>query len=70
MLSLQPAKIQKTTFSDDRQHLDDDPVVAGQGPGDLGRVPIRQQFDAHCGIITNILFGSGYAGLGKDRLRR
>src|SRR5215813_5209500 len=44
--------------------LDDDPVVAGKNASDLALVPLGQEFDAHSGIITDILFGSGYAGLG------
>jgi hypothetical protein len=44
--------------------LDDDPVVTGEDPSDLVPVSFRQQFDAHPGIIVNILFGSGLAGLG------
>src|SRR5215831_14441955 len=45
--------------------LDDDPVVAGKNASDLALVPLGQEFDAHSGIITDILFGSGYAGLGS-----
>jgi hypothetical protein len=44
--------------------LDDDPVVAGENASDLALVPLCQEFDAHSGIITDILFGSGSAGLG------
>jgi hypothetical protein len=44
--------------------LNDDPVVAGQNAGDPALVAFRQEFDAHSGIIIDILFGSGYAGLG------
>src|SRR5262245_34670549 len=44
--------------------LDDDPVVARKNASDLALVPLGQKFDAHSGIITDILFGSGYAGLG------
>src|SRR5215510_4855888 len=47
--------------------LDDDPVVAGKNASDLALVPLGQEFDAHSGIITDILFGSGYAGLGVFR---
>src|SRR5215813_1715002 len=47
--------------------LDDDPVVAGKNASDLALVPLGQEFDAHSGIITDILFGSGYAGLGFPR---
>src|SRR5262249_34913554 len=47
--------------------LDDDPVVAGKNASDLALVPLGQEFDAHSGIITDILFGSGYAGLGGPR---
>src|SRR5712691_10756749 len=49
--------------------LDDDPAVAGEHTGDLALVPFCQEFDAHSGIITDILFGSGYAGLGKTPVR-
>jgi len=44
--------------------LDDDPSVAGEEARDLALVAFRQEFHAHSGIITNVLFGSGYAGLG------
>jgi hypothetical protein len=44
--------------------LHDDPVVTGKYAGDLALVPIRQEFNAHSGIIIVILFGSTYAGLG------
>src|SRR5215467_11765384 len=44
--------------------LNDDPVIAGQSDGDPALVPFRQEFDAHSGIIIDIQFGSGYAGLG------
>jgi len=43
--------------------LDDDPVVAGKNASDLALVPFCKEFDAHSGIIADILFGSGYAGL-------
>jgi hypothetical protein len=42
-----------------------DPVVAGENAGDPALVPLRRQFEARSGIITDILFGSGSAGLGK-----
>jgi len=45
--------------------LDDDPVVARQSAGDPALVPFRQEFEAHLSIIIDILFGSGYAGLGS-----
>jgi hypothetical protein len=45
--------------------LDDDPVVTGENASDLALVPLCQKFDAHSGIITNGLLGSGYAGLGN-----
>src|SRR5437879_11624040 len=38
--------------------------VAGENASDLALVPLGQKFNAHSGIITDILFGSGYAGLG------
>jgi lipid A disaccharide synthetase len=44
--------------------LDDDPVVAGENASDLVLVSLGQKFDAHSGIIADILFGSGSAGLG------
>ena len=44
--------------------MDDDPVVAGENASDLALVPLCKKFDAHSGIIADILFGSGYAGLG------
>jgi hypothetical protein len=44
--------------------LNDDPVVAGENTGNPALVSIRQKFNAHSGIITDILFGSGCAGLG------
>jgi hypothetical protein len=50
-----------------RRPLKDDPVVAGENASDLALVALCQEFHAHPGIITDILFGSGYAGLGhKD----
>src|ERR1051325_9549838 len=33
--------------------LDDDPVIAGKNSDDLIPVPLRQKFDAHCGIVTD-----------------
>jgi hypothetical protein len=48
---------------------DDDPIVAGENASDLALVPLCQEFDAHSGIITNGLFGSGYAGLGSSARR-
>src|SRR5205823_2943753 len=50
--------------------LDDDPVVAGENASDLALVPFCKEFDAHSGIIADILFGSGYAGLGGSRQYR
>ena len=53
--------------------LHDDPVIAGENASNLALVPLGQEFNAHSGIISDILFGSGYAGLGilgriyKDR---
>jgi hypothetical protein len=49
--------------------LDDDPVIAGEYANDLALLPLRQEFNAHSGIIIVTLFGSGYAGLGKIRKR-
>src|SRR5207253_1756326 len=40
--------------------------VAGENASDLALVPLGQKFNAHSGIITDILFGSGYAGLGAS----
>src|SRR5215470_3781804 len=45
--------------------LYDDPVVARQNASNLALVPLGQEFNAHAGIISDILFGSGYAGLGS-----
>jgi hypothetical protein len=45
--------------------LDDDPVVAGQNSGNLALVAIRQESNAHSGIMIDTLFGSGFAGLGR-----
>src|SRR5208283_43331 len=44
--------------------LNEDPVIAGKNAHDLVFVPFGQQLDAHSGIVTHFLFGSGYAGLG------
>jgi hypothetical protein len=44
--------------------LNEDSVIAGENASDLALVPLGQKFDAHSGIIIDILFGSGYAGLG------
>ena len=46
--------------------LHDDPVIAGENASNLALVPLGQEFNAHSGIISDILFGSGYAGLGFD----
>jgi hypothetical protein len=43
--------------------LHDDPVIAGENASNLALVPLGQEFNAQ-GIISDILFGSGYAGLG------
>jgi hypothetical protein len=45
--------------------LEDDPVIAGEHASDLALVPVRQEFNAHSGIIIVTLFGSGCAGLGN-----
>src|SRR5712672_4110682 len=44
--------------------LDDDPVVTGEQASDLAFMPFRQKLNAHSGIVTIFLSGSGYAGLG------
>src|SRR5262249_28161791 len=54
--------------ADPRQRAEQqDPIPAGKRPRDLGCVAVRQQRQAHSGLIpwSNTLFGSGYAGLGK-----
>src|SRR5215470_13480482 len=50
--------------------LHDDPVIAAENASNLALVPLDQEFNAHSGIISDILFGSGYAGLGIKGLMR
>src|SRR5215469_1872769 len=45
--------------------LHDDPVIAAENASNLALVPLGQEFNAHSGIISDILFGSDYAGLGN-----
>ena len=50
--------------------MNDDPAVTGENTSDLALVSFRQEFNAHSGIISDILFGSGSAGLGLSKLFR
>ena len=59
-----------TGIADLRQRTEQKhPVKATQHSRDLSCVPLGQKFNVHPKIITNALFGSCFAGLGKNAMR-